>query len=113
VGIFYIGVLNLFHYSLLPLYFLPPFLNSFQFTSLYHLPSKMLFFDITDALSFPFPFSLSLSSIGTCLELQTCFTYDFVHDHACFCVYAYLLALSSTYDRKHPAFVSLSLVYFI
>jgi hypothetical protein len=33
--------------------------------------------------------------------LQTCSTYTFVYDHSCFCVYVYLLDLSSTYERKH------------
>jgi hypothetical protein len=44
--------------------------------------------------------------------LQTCSTTEFVFDHACFCVYVYLLDLSSMYERKHAAFVSLSLANF-
>jgi hypothetical protein len=43
--------------------------------------------DITDALSFSFPFPLSPSSIEL---LQTCSTSELVYDHACFCVYVYL-----------------------
>jgi hypothetical protein len=35
--------------------------------------------------------------------------HEFVYDHVCFCVYVYLLALSSTYQRKHVAFVFLIL----
>jgi hypothetical protein len=32
--------------------------------------------------------------------LQTCSTYEFIYDHVCFCVYVYLLDLSSTYKTK-------------
>jgi hypothetical protein len=39
------------------------FFNSFQYISLYHLLSHLQLGDITDALSFFFPFPLSLSSI--------------------------------------------------
>jgi hypothetical protein len=45
--------------------------------------------------------------------LQTRSTSEFVYVHVCFCVYVYLLELSSTYVRKHVAFVCLSLAYFI
>jgi hypothetical protein len=37
----------------------PPFFNSFQYTSLYPLPSHLMLCDITEALSFSFPFPLS------------------------------------------------------
>jgi hypothetical protein len=73
----------------LPLLFLTPlpptqFFNSFQYTSLYPLPSHMLC-DITDALSFSFPFPLSEFHRVVPL-LQPRFTCEFVYDHACFCV---------------------------
>jgi hypothetical protein len=45
--------------------------------------------------------------------LQTCSTYEFVYDYVCFCVYVYLLNLSSIYEWKHVAFVFLSLDHFI
>jgi hypothetical protein len=44
--------------------------------------------------------------------LQTCSTYAFVYDHTCFCVYVYLLDLSSIYEWKYKDFVFLSLAYF-
>jgi hypothetical protein len=44
--------------------------------------------------------------------LKTCSTSEFVYYHVCFCVYVYLLNLSSMYERKHVDFVFLSLVYF-
>jgi hypothetical protein len=42
VGILYFGLLNPFHYSPLSLYLLLPIFNSFQYTTLYPLPSQML-----------------------------------------------------------------------
>jgi hypothetical protein len=62
VSILFFHTFNPFHYSPLLLYFQPSFFNSFQYTSLYPLPSQM-FYNITDAPSFSFLFSLSLSSI--------------------------------------------------
>jgi hypothetical protein len=44
--------------------------------------------------------------------VQTCSTSKFVYNHACFCVYVYLLDLSSTYEKKHVAFIFLNLAYF-
>jgi hypothetical protein len=41
--------------------------------------------------------------------IKTCSTYKFIYDHVCFCVYVYVLYLSSTYERKHAAFVFLNL----
>jgi hypothetical protein len=46
-------------------------------------------------------------------QSQTCSIYEFVYNHACFCVYIYLLDLSFTYERKYVAFVFLNLTYFI
>jgi hypothetical protein len=66
VGILSFGPFNPFHYSSLPFYLPPhsiPFFNSFQNTSLHPLPSHLMLCDSTDALSFSFPFPLSLSSI--------------------------------------------------
>jgi hypothetical protein len=40
------------------------------------------------------------------------FCYQFVCAYACFYVYVYLLDLSSIYERKHVASLSLSLAYF-
>jgi hypothetical protein len=54
--------------------------------------------DFVDFLPFCFPFPPPLSAI-----LQTCLTYKYVYDHACFCVHVYLLDLSSTYEtNKQP-----------
>jgi hypothetical protein len=41
VSIFYFGLFNPFHYSPLPLYLPPPFVSSFQYTSLYLLLAQM------------------------------------------------------------------------
>jgi hypothetical protein len=43
---------------------------------------------------------------------QTCSTDKFGYDHVCFCVCVYLWDLSSTYERKHVAFASLTLACF-
>jgi hypothetical protein len=67
-----------------------------------------MYFNI-DCLSFSFPFPPPPSSI---VLLQTHFTYKFVYDQVCFCIYVYLSDLPSTYERKHAAFVFLSLAYF-
>jgi hypothetical protein len=99
----------------LTLYLALPFFNNFQHTSVYPLPSQMLFYGITDALLFSF----SLSHFPFYPEfyrvvplLQTCFTCEFVYEHAVFCEYDYFFNLSATYERKHVAFVFLSLAYF-
>jgi hypothetical protein len=64
VGILYFGPFNPFHYSPLPLYLPPPIFLQF---SIYILISStftdLMFYSITDALSFSFPFLLSPSSI--------------------------------------------------
>jgi hypothetical protein len=44
--------------------------------------------------------------------LQTCSSSEFVCDHGYFVIHVYLLDLSSMYERKHVAFVFLSLAYF-
>jgi hypothetical protein len=70
-----------------------------------------MFYDITDTLSFSS--FLSFPELHRVVPLlQTCSTYEFVHDHACFCVYVYLLDLSPMYERKHVTFVFLSLACF-
>jgi hypothetical protein len=77
-GLLYFGLFNPFHGSLLPLLSHTHFFNSFQYLSLYSLPSKILCFMILlMLLSFSFPLS------------QTCSTSEFVYNHACFCVHVY------------------------
>jgi hypothetical protein len=56
VGILRFGPFKPYHYSPLPLYLLPPIFNSFQYPSLYLLPSYLMLYSVTDALSFSFPF---------------------------------------------------------
>jgi hypothetical protein len=57
VGVTYFGPVGpLPLLSLTPLPRTSPFFNSFQYTSLYPLPSHLTFCDITDALTFSFPF---------------------------------------------------------
>jgi hypothetical protein len=46
VSLLYFGSFNPFHYSPLAFYLPPPIFNSFQYTSLYPLPSQMLCFTI-------------------------------------------------------------------
>jgi hypothetical protein len=57
-----------------------------------------------------FPSSPELHSVVP--SLQTCSRYMFVYDSVCFCVYVYLLDLFSIHERKHVAFIFLSLAYF-
>jgi hypothetical protein len=63
VGMLYLGMFGPFHYSPLPLYLPAPI---FQQLSVHILTSStitdLMFYDITDALLFSFPFPLSLSS---------------------------------------------------
>jgi hypothetical protein len=98
VIILYFGLFNPFHWSVL--YTPPPFFNSFQCLSLYPPPSQMLCITILLMLYrslFPSSFPEFHSVV---LILQACSTYMFAYDHVCFCVYVYLLGLSSTYERK-------------
>jgi hypothetical protein len=67
-----------------------------------------MFYDTVDALSFSFLSSFPEFHRVVPL-LQTWSTYEFVYDHACLYVYAYLLDLSSSYERNHVDFVFLLL----
>jgi hypothetical protein len=99
---------TLFHYSPLPIT-LSPFFNSIQYTSLYPLPSQIICFMILQM----FYHSLFLSlfpKFHRIVLLLTNPTYGF--EYACFCVYVYLLDLSSTYEIECMAFVFLSLAHF-
>jgi hypothetical protein len=63
---------NPFHYSpLTPLSPTPPFFNSFQYTSLYRLPSHLMLHDITDALSFSLPCLSTSDACGPGTEFLT------------------------------------------
>jgi hypothetical protein len=59
-------------------------------------------------LLFSFPSSQVPREVA---PLQICSTYKCVCDRVCFCVYIYLLELSSTYERKHVVFVFQNLYY--
>jgi hypothetical protein len=93
-------------FSLLPLLF-----NSFQSVSLCHLPAQMQYILIF-LISILFFFSSFPKFHKIVPLLQTCSLYKCAYDHVCFCVYIYLLDLSSTCERKHVSFVFLSLAYF-
>jgi hypothetical protein len=67
----------------------PCFLNSFQYTSLYLLPSHLILHDITGVL-FLFSFSSFPEFHRAVPLLQTCSTSEFLYHHACFCAYLYL-----------------------
>jgi hypothetical protein len=112
VGVLYFGPFNPFHCSPLPLY-LPP--SIFQQLSVHILVSStftdVMFYDITDVLSF-FSFPSFPQFHRVVPLLQTCSTSEFVYNHVCFYVYICLLDLSSMYERKHVAFVFLSLASF-
>jgi hypothetical protein len=63
--------------------------------------TDVMFYNIVDALSFSF---LSFPEKHRVVSLlQTCSTFEFVYDHACFCVYVFLLDLYSMYDTKYVA----------
>jgi hypothetical protein len=67
-----------------------------------------MFYNIVDALPFSFPFPPPPEFHREDPLLQMFYIW-FVYDHDCFSVYVYLLDLSSMYERKHVAFVFLSL----
>jgi hypothetical protein len=109
VGTLYFGLFNPFHYSPLPLYLPPPI---FQQLSIYILilstsTSYVLWYYWCSIILFSFHSFPKFHRIVPLLK--SCSTSEFVYDHACFCVYVYLLDLSSMYERKHVAFVFLSL----
>jgi hypothetical protein len=90
---------------------LPPtsFFKSYQYNPYILYLHRSYVYDITDALAFAFPFPELHRVVPQLLTWSAC---EFVYDHDCFCAYVYLLDLSSTYERKHAAFVFLSLAYF-
>jgi hypothetical protein len=104
------GLFNPFHHSFTS-HPHPPFFNSFQCTSLYPLPLQILRFMLLLMLYHSLSFSSFPEFHRAVPLLQTCSTSEFVYD-VCFCVYVYLLDLSSTHERKQAAFVFLSLAYF-
>jgi hypothetical protein len=74
--------------------------------------------DIIDALSFSFPFPLSLSSIVSLSSIDQFHYYKHVLHLSLYMamlvfVYMFILDLSSVYERKHVVFVFLILAYFI
>jgi hypothetical protein len=87
-------------YSALPLPSCPPLFSSFQYLSLCPLPAQM--WNISTLLAIvlsSFPSSPEFNSVV--LPLNTCSACGWVDDSVCFCVYVYLLDLSSTYEKKH------------
>jgi hypothetical protein len=113
VDLLYFGPFNPFHYSSLTS--LSPTPPIFEQLSIHILISStftdLMFYNITDALSFSFPFPFPKFNRVVPL-FQTYSTYEFVYDHTCFCVYVYLLYLFSMNERKHVFFVFLGLAYF-
>jgi hypothetical protein len=84
---------------------LPQFFNSFQYTSFHSLPSQMLCFTILlmlyhSLILFSFPSFLVFHRVVPLL--QTCSTYEFVHDHVYFYVYVCLLGLSCMRENMWP-----------
>jgi hypothetical protein len=97
----------------LPLLFISPLLPTPHFSTAFSIYPYILYLhmlcDITDAPSLSFLFPEFHRAVPL---LQTCSTYGFVYDYACFCVLVYILDLSSTCERKHVAFVFLNLAFF-
>jgi hypothetical protein len=108
----YFGSFSPFHYSSLHLFLPLPLFNSFQYTSLYPPPSQMLCFTILLVFCHSLFLSLFPEFHRMFPLLLTCRTYEFIYDHAYFCMCVYLLDLSFTYERKHASFFFPSLVYF-
>jgi hypothetical protein len=97
VSILYLGLFNPFLYSPLPL--LAPIFNNFQYISLYTLPLQTLCF----IMSLMFYDSLFLSLITEFYRavslLQIWSTYEFVYDHACFCVYVCFRSIFHMWEK--------------
>jgi hypothetical protein len=91
--VLYFDPFNPFHFS--PLCFTShlPFFNSFQHTSLYPLPSHLMLCNITDALSFSFPFPLSQSSIGSSNITNVFYIW------VCIWLYMYMFIFGSIFHR--------------
>jgi hypothetical protein len=107
VDILYFGLFSPFHCSPLPLYLWTTFFNSFKYTPyiLYHHGCYILWYYWCSIILYSF---LSFPEFhGIVLLWQICSTYEFVYDNNSFCVYVYLLDLSSMYERKYVAFVFL------
>jgi hypothetical protein len=79
----------------------PPIFQEISTLYFYPLPSQMLYFTILlmlhHSLSFPLP-----NFHRVVLQLQMCSMYEFVYDHACFCVYVSLFNLSCMSDNMQP-----------
>jgi hypothetical protein len=108
VNLLYFGLFNPSITLPYPFTSYPPFFNSFQYTSLYPLPSHLMLCNITDALSFSFPFPLSLSSTEYFHYYKHVLHLNLDMITLVICALVYLLYLSSMYERKHAAFVFLS-----
>jgi hypothetical protein len=110
VSLLYFSPFNPYHFSLLPFYLPPPnfsvAFNTYPYILYLHRCYVLWYLWCSIMLvSFPsFPEFHRVAPI-----LQICSTYEFVCDHVCFCVYVYLLAFSSMYERKLVASVFLSL----
>jgi hypothetical protein len=97
-------------FSLLSLTLLPLCPNFQQLSIHIFISSTFIYiiiYFLVDALSFTFSFPPSPKFHRVAPLLKTCSTYESVYG-VCFCVYVYLLDLSSTYGKKHVAFVFLS-----
>jgi hypothetical protein len=80
------------------------FFKSFQYTSLYLLPSHLMLCDIIILFSFSsFPEFHEVVPL-----LQTCSTPEFVYDYPCFCLYVYLW-IYLQHMRENVVFVFLIL----
>jgi hypothetical protein len=109
VGEHYFGLFNPFECSPLLLTSHPVF-QQFSYTSLYPLPSHLVVCNITDALSFSFPFLLFLRSTEQFHSYKHVLLLS-VYMISLFLCICLSLDLSSTYERKHEAFVFLSLAH--
>jgi hypothetical protein len=81
------GQFNSLCYSPLSLSSHPPL--TFTKIVMFSTCTDSMYFNIINSNLTLFPFPSLLSSVVP--RLQTCFTCKFAYDHACFCVYIYLL----------------------
>jgi hypothetical protein len=103
LSILYFGQFNPFHCSSLSLPFHPPFFSSFQYMSLYHVPSQMLCIMIYCwhfIISFTFPSFPEFHSVVPLL--QTCSLYTFVYGTwSCLVFYMFILCLYLPHMREN------------
>jgi hypothetical protein len=110
MGVLYFGLFTSsisLSYPLLPILHFSTAFNTHPYILYLHILFRWYYWCSIILFSFP-----SFPEFHRIVPLfQTCSTFEFVYDPAWFCVYVFLLDLSSMYERKHVVFVFLSLAY--